>query len=37
MLARSAPLSVTGTLERYKTTNEFDGTIAHPEWLGTPL
>jgi predicted house-cleaning NTP pyrophosphatase (Maf/HAM1 superfamily) len=37
MLARSAPLSLTGSLERYKTTNEFDGTIAHPEWLGTPL
>lgn len=37
MLARSAPLSVAGALERYKTTNEFDGTIAHPEWLGAPL
>jgi uncharacterized protein len=37
MLARSAPLSINGALERYKTTNEFDGTIAHPEWLGTPL
>jgi uncharacterized protein len=37
MLARSAPLSITGALERYKTTNEFDGTIQHPEWLGSPL
>jgi diketogulonate reductase-like aldo/keto reductase len=36
-LARSAPLSVSGALERYKTTHEFDGTIANPEWLGTPL
>jgi diketogulonate reductase-like aldo/keto reductase len=37
MLARSAPLSIAGALERYKTTNEFDGTITHPEWLGTSL
>jgi hypothetical protein len=36
-LARSAPLSAGGALERYKTTHEFDGTIANPEWLGTPL
>ena len=35
MLARSAPLSVNGALERYKTTDEFDATSAHPEWLGT--
>jgi aryl-alcohol dehydrogenase-like predicted oxidoreductase len=33
ILARSAPLSIDGATERYKTTDEFDGTIAHPEWL----
>jgi aryl-alcohol dehydrogenase-like predicted oxidoreductase len=37
ILARSAPLSIDGATERYKTTHEFDGTIAHPEWLGTPV
>jgi aryl-alcohol dehydrogenase-like predicted oxidoreductase len=37
MLARTAPLSIDGATERYKTTNEFDGTIAHPEWLGMPV
>jgi hypothetical protein len=36
ILARSAPLSIDGATERYKTTHEFDGTIQHPEWLGTP-
>jgi predicted aldo/keto reductase-like oxidoreductase len=35
MLARSAPLSVDGALENYKTTDEVDATTAHPEWLGT--
>ena len=34
MLARSAPLSVGGALERYKISNEFDATMLHPEWLG---
>ena len=37
ILARSAPLSVDGSTERYKTTHDFDGTIANPEWLGTPV
>ena len=37
ILARSAPLAIDGATERYKTTNEFDGTIANPEWLGAPL
>jgi predicted aldo/keto reductase-like oxidoreductase len=37
ILARSAPLSIDGATERYKTTSDFDGTIANPEWLGTPL
>jgi uncharacterized protein len=36
ILARSGPLSIEGATERYKTTHEYDGTIAHPEWLGTP-
>jgi len=37
ILARSAPLSVDGALERYKTSDELDGTFQHPEWLGTPV
>jgi uncharacterized protein len=37
ILARSAPLAIDGATERYKTTNEFDGTIANPGWLGAPL
>jgi len=36
ILARSAPLAIAGALERYKTTHEFDGTVANPEWLGPP-
>ncbi|HEV8020885.1 MAG TPA: aldo/keto reductase [Candidatus Lustribacter sp.] len=35
ILARSAPVSVDGAFERYKTTDEFDATSAHPEWLGS--
>ena len=35
ILARSAPLSGDGAPERYKTTHEFDGTMQHPEWLGS--
>jgi len=34
MLARSAPLSVDGALETYKTSDEDDATAAHPEWMG---
>jgi len=35
ILARSAPLSVDGALEPYKTTDDLDATVAHPEWMGT--
>lgn len=34
ILARSAPLSVDGALEPYKTTDDLDATVAHPEWMG---
>jgi uncharacterized protein len=34
ILARSAPLSVDGALEPYKTTDDQDATVAHPEWMG---
>jgi len=33
LLTRSSPASPGGKFEGYKTTNEFDGTIQHPEWL----
>jgi hypothetical protein len=34
LLARTAALAQSGNLEPYKTTTNFDGTGAHPEWLG---
>jgi predicted aldo/keto reductase-like oxidoreductase len=34
LLARSAPEAKAGAHERYKTTQVFDGTTKHPEWLG---
>lgn len=34
LLARTARSGRTGRFERYKTTQEFDSTVAHPEWLG---
>ena len=37
ILARSAPLSLDGAFERYKTTDEFDLTADNPEWLGAPV
>jgi aryl-alcohol dehydrogenase-like predicted oxidoreductase len=36
LLARTAQVAATGRFERFKTTNGFDGTAKHPEWLGTP-
>jgi aryl-alcohol dehydrogenase-like predicted oxidoreductase len=35
LLARSKPHAGDGKLERFKTSNEFDGTIRNPHWLTT--
>lgn len=34
LLSRTAGLASTGSYERYKTSNTFDGTARNPEWLG---
>jgi aryl-alcohol dehydrogenase-like predicted oxidoreductase len=34
ILAKTRDLARDGSTERYKTTNSFDSTIQHPEWLG---
>jgi predicted aldo/keto reductase-like oxidoreductase len=34
LLARTAPAAGAGKHEPYKTTEQFDGTTHHPEWLG---
>jgi len=34
LLARSAVAATEGKFEKYKTTQNFDGTAQHPEWLG---
>ncbi len=34
LLERTADAARQGRFERYKTTNEFDSTIAYPQWLG---
>jgi predicted aldo/keto reductase-like oxidoreductase len=34
LLARTAVAATEGKFEGYKTTNNFDGTIQHPQWLG---
>ncbi len=36
LLARTAKAAADGRFERFKTTNGFDGTAKHPEWLGEP-
>jgi aryl-alcohol dehydrogenase-like predicted oxidoreductase len=36
LLDRTARAAVAGKFERFKTTNGFDGTARHPEWLGEP-
>jgi aryl-alcohol dehydrogenase-like predicted oxidoreductase len=36
LLARTAKAAAEGRYERFKTTNGFDGTAKHPEWLGEP-
>jgi len=35
LLKRTAEAAAEGRYERLKTTNGFDGTAQHPEWLGT--
>jgi aryl-alcohol dehydrogenase-like predicted oxidoreductase len=34
LLAKTAAVAMTGRYEPFKTTSIFDGTAAHPEWLG---
>jgi predicted aldo/keto reductase-like oxidoreductase len=36
LLAKTAKAAARGRYERFKTTNGFDGTAKHPEWLGEP-
>jgi aryl-alcohol dehydrogenase-like predicted oxidoreductase len=36
LLARTAKAAANGEFERFKTTNGFDGTAKHPEWMGEP-
>jgi aryl-alcohol dehydrogenase-like predicted oxidoreductase len=34
LLAKTQAVAMTGRLERFKTSDMFDGTAQHPEWLG---
>jgi predicted aldo/keto reductase-like oxidoreductase len=34
LLAKTAPVAGKGEFERYKTSHDFDGTYANPQWLG---
>jgi hypothetical protein len=34
LLAKTAEAARAGAFERYKTTHDFDSTVAHPQWLG---
>jgi len=34
LLAKTAPAAKEGEFERYKTSNDFDGTVHNPQWLG---
>jgi len=34
LLAKTAKAAEKGRYERYKTTNQFDGTAHNPQWLG---
>jgi predicted aldo/keto reductase-like oxidoreductase len=36
LLKRTATAASEGRFERFKTTNGFDGTAQHPQWLGAP-
>ena len=36
LLAKTAEAAKHGLFERFKTTNGFDGTATHPQWLGEP-
>jgi hypothetical protein len=34
LLAKTVQAAQAGAFERYKTTHDFDSTVAHPQWLG---
>jgi hypothetical protein len=34
LLAKTASVAATGRYELFKTSERFDGTAQHPEWLG---
>jgi hypothetical protein len=34
LLAKTAPAAGKGEFERYKISNDFDGTVHNPQWLG---
>ena len=34
LLAKTAGAAKAGAFERYKTSHEFDSTVANPQWLG---
>jgi hypothetical protein len=34
LLQRTAPVAAAGRYERFKTTDQFDGTARNPAWLG---
>jgi predicted aldo/keto reductase-like oxidoreductase len=34
VLAKTVPVAAKGEYEQYKTTNNFDGTVQNPQWLG---
>jgi len=34
LLAKTAPVAANGEYEQYKTTQNFDGTVQNPQWLG---
>jgi hypothetical protein len=33
LLAKTGPVAAAGKFEGYKTTQTFDGTVQHPDWL----
>lgn len=34
LLGRTKELAMTGTIERFKTSTQFDGTAKNPQWMG---
>ena len=37
LLSKTAQAASHGEFERFKTSNYFDSTAQHPEWLGEPI